>query len=152
MLPVTTRCARNVARWKKVIYMKMAENPEIPNPLSCLLFVDGETKRWVAHCLDFDLATSGRDEDAAWSNLKAVVRLHVEHCFTHWQDAFKKKAPEEDFIRFAALKEEQKEFRSEKISFKLVPPKAVVPPLWMHGIEGRMWNGSPQSDSISQIH
>ena len=133
--------------------MSAAVNPVVPNPLSCLLFVDKETKRWVAHCLDFDLATSGKDEDAAWDNLKSVVRLHVEHCFTHFHDAFNKKASTEEFERFEALKKAQPEFRSEKISFKLVPPKTpAVPALWMHGFEGSAWNEPSQCSSVPQIH
>lgn len=129
------------------------EVPVVPHPLSCLLFVDRETKRWVAHCLDFDLATSGIDEDAAWDNLKSVVRLHVEHCFTHFHDAFERKASTSEFARFETVRKNQREFRSEKISFKLVPPSAPdVPALWMHGFEGSAWNDSSQSSSLPQIH
>src|SRR5580692_3890336 len=109
--------------------MEMIENLNdkslIPNPLSCLLFEDAETKRWVAHCLEFDLVTSGKDEDAAWANLKSVVKTHVEHCFTNWQKGLKQQASADEFALFALLKERQKEYRSEKISFNLVPPQAA---------------------------
>jgi predicted RNase H-like HicB family nuclease len=130
-----------------------AETPVVPSPLRCLLFVDKETSRWVAHCLDFDLATSGKDEDAAWDNLKSVVRLHVEHCFTHHHEAFNKKASEAEFARFEALKKVQPEFRSEKISFRLVPPKTQFSaPLWMHGFEGSASLESFGAGSLQPIH
>lgn len=127
------------------------ENPRIPDVLRCFLFEDAATKRWVAHCLDFDIVTSGKDEDLAWSNLKSVVRLHVEHCFTHWQEAFKKRAPDEDFVRFETLSQQQPLARTDKISFKLVPPKAqFVPNFWMKGVEGEPSHAV--SGSIPTIH
>ncbi len=125
---------------------------KIPDVLSCVLFVDNESNKWVAHCLDFDLATSGRDEDAAWKNLKTVVRVHVENCFTHWPDALKKRASEEEWQQFNALKLEQREFRSEKITFNLVPPKtSEMKPLWMHGFEAGEFHGT-ETRALSQVH
>jgi hypothetical protein len=91
----------------------------------------------MGHCLDFDIVTSGKDEDRAWRNLMGVVRLHVEHCFTHWQDGLKFKATDQEIAIFEALKEKQPEFRSEKITFNLIPPKKTIDlqPLWIQGIE-----------------
>lgn len=148
MLPTSMRTSHTV--W--TVDMEFEEL--IPNPLSCVLFEDKETKRWVGHCLDFDLATSGRDEDTAWLNLKAIVRTHVEHCFTNWQEGLmRRKAPEEFFAVLAALKEVQTEYRSDKISFTLVPPKMdSVPSLWMHGFEGGSLSEFAESGALQAIN
>jgi hypothetical protein len=117
----------------------------IPNVLRCLLTKDPATGRWNGHCLDFNIATSGKDPDRAWKNLRAVVRLHVEHCFTHWQDGLKSRAHQADFTLFDALAQQQ-HFRSEKITFDLVAPKASeqLAPLWIQGIELQDPAGVPQ--------
>jgi len=134
--------------------MTRNETPLIPNPLSCLLFEDGESKRWIAHCLDFDLATSGKDEDAAWKNLKSAVRTHVEHCFTNWQSGLAKKASEKEFALFEFLRETQKEYRSDKISFNLIPPKTelTISSLWMHGFEGGNLDGLALGGTVQAVH
>lgn len=79
----------------------------IPDVLRCLLQVDPETRRWNGHCLDLDLATSGKDAEEAWKNLRAVVRLHVEHCFTNWQQGLKFRANDDEIAVFEALKTKQ---------------------------------------------
>jgi len=113
----------------------MASPIRIPEVLRCLLTRDVETGRWIGHCLDFDIVTSGRDPEIAWMNLKAVVRAHVESCFTHWQKGLTFKASDEDIAIFEALKKHQR-FRSDKIEFKLLAPKnAELHPLWMEGME-----------------
>jgi hypothetical protein len=94
----------------------------LPPVLSCLLTKDKETGRWGGHCLDFDIVTSGLDEDLAWENLKQVVRLHVENCFTHWQLGLKRSASQERWQVFNRLRDPNKPFRQEKIHFDLVAP------------------------------
>jgi hypothetical protein len=108
----------------------------VPSVLRCLLQLDTESKRWNGHCLDLDLATSGKDPDQAWQNLRAVVRLHVEHCFTHWQDGLRFKAEPEEIAVFEALRKHQ-HIRSEKITFNLVPPQTQeeLPPLWIEAAQ-----------------
>lgn len=134
----------------------MSNSPEtvIPKVLSCLLSEDAQTKRWLAHCLDFDLVTSGTDEDQAWKNLKSVVRLHVEQCFTHWQEGLAKRAPQPDWETFKSLDKQQEIVRTEKITFKLVAKTPEFKPLWMRGVElneGVERLGS-QASSVSQVH
>lgn len=129
----------------------------IPRILSCLLSEDGQTKRWLAHCLDFDLVTSGNDEDQAWKNLKSVVRLHVEQCFTHWPDGLGTKASKENWAIFESLHLQQDMMRTEKITFKLVAKTPEIQPLWMRGAElGILNEGADRlgttASSISQIH
>jgi hypothetical protein len=114
----------------------MTQHVKIPDVLRCLLTPDVETGRWLGHCLEFDIVTSGKDPDSAWKNLKAVVRLHVEHCFTNWQEGLTEfRASDEEIAVFEALKERQL-FRSDKITFTLIPPqKDELHPLWMQGVE-----------------
>jgi hypothetical protein len=108
----------------------------LANPLSCLLSHDQETNRWNGHCLDLDLATSAKDEEAAWEGLKGVVRMHIESCVRAGRTCFEHSASKEEFEAFHRLKEVQKDIRSEKIVLRLVPRnKADVPPIWMLGVE-----------------
>ncbi|HVB55851.1 MAG TPA: hypothetical protein VNE63_05380 [Candidatus Acidoferrales bacterium] len=116
---------------------KQDQSTLIPSVLSCLLTEDKETRRWNGHCLDFDIATSGKDPDRAWRNLRAVVRLHVEHCFTHWQKGLTFRASRDEISLFVALKRAQQPVRSEKITFELAPPPTQehLSSLWIEGIE-----------------
>ena len=99
------------------------QNTMIAQRASMLMTKDEATGRWNGHCLDFDIATSGKDPDRAWKNLRAVVRLHVEHCFTHWQEGLTFKACAAEIDLFDRLMAKQQTFRSEKITFDLAPPK-----------------------------
>lgn len=112
-------------------------NVEIPEVLRCLLTKDTVTGRWLGHCLDFDIVTSGEDEDKAWTNLKAVVRAHVEACFAQWQDGLKFRASNNEIDLFETLKVRQQNFRSDKLELKLTPPPEVKPlhPFWIQGVE-----------------
>jgi hypothetical protein len=114
----------------------MSDHNLFPDVLRCLLTPDQETGRWNGHCLDLDVATSGKDADQAWHNLRAIVRLHVEHCFTNWQDGLKFRASDEEVATFEALKTKHR-VRSEKITFNLVPPQKFEepPPLWIEAVE-----------------
>ena len=110
--------------------------PVIPDVLSCLLTQDGETKFWIGHCLNFDLVTSGKDPDSAWENLRAVIKTHIEHCFTHHWDGLKSEAPRADWLLFDALKNKQPLMRTEKITLRLIAPQTEqVPPFWIQGVE-----------------
>jgi predicted RNase H-like HicB family nuclease len=109
---------------------------KIPKVLSCLLSQDADTKFWLGQCLDFALVTSGKTPDNAWENLRAVITTHVEHCFTHHPDGLKKRAVDEDWQLFEALKKEQLIRRTEKITLRLAPPQAEqIPPFWIEGVE-----------------
>jgi predicted RNase H-like HicB family nuclease len=46
--------------------------------LKANLFRDQQTGRWVGHCLDLDLVTSGNTQDEAILNLQSVVTLYLE--------------------------------------------------------------------------
>lgn len=94
----------------------------IPSVLSCLLAKDAETGRWLGHCLDFDIVTSGLDQDKAWQNLKEVVRLHVEQCFTNWPLGLSRGASQETWKILNDLVDPSKPFRQEKIHLNLVAP------------------------------
>ena len=130
----------------------MSDQNLIPPVLRCLLHHDVETGRWNGHCLDLDLATSGKTADQAWENLRAVVRLHVEHCFTNWQDGLKFRATSDEISSFEKLKLLHGA-RSEKITFNLVPPQKQEeppPPLWIEAVEDEagVLVGSTASASI----
>jgi hypothetical protein len=130
----------------------------IPEVLRCLLTKDVQTGRWLGHCLDFDIVTSGKDEDSAWNNLKAVVRAHVESCFTHWQDGLKFKASSQEIALFEALKEKQELFRSDKIEFRLTPLKRSelhpLHPLWIQGVEWveGVGRGADQTEAVPAVN
>jgi hypothetical protein len=123
----------------------------IPKVLRCLLQADPETGRWNGHCLDLDLATSGKDPDQAWLNLRAVVRLHVEHCFTHWQDGLKFRATPDEIAVFEALEKHQP-VRREKMTFNLVPPQTreELPSLWIEAaeIDEGVGRGAPELAAV----
>lgn len=114
----------------------MSDHNLIPDTLRCLLTLDRETERWNGHCLDLDIVTSGKDAEQAWQNLRAVVRLHVEHCFTNWQEGLKFRASGEEISVFDALSAKHP-MRREKITFNLVPPQKAEepPPLWIEAVE-----------------
>ncbi len=122
---------------------------EIPKRISCLLDEDEQAGVWVGHCLDFDLVTSGDTPDIAWTNLKSVVKLHIEHCFTHNRGALcAHQASDEDFEVFKKICKTEL-FRSDKIRLNLVAPK---PPdqlsFWIQGVE----IGFPAHAEVSAVH
>jgi len=94
----------------------------LPDVLSCLLTFDAESRRWNGHCLDFDIVTSGLNQDAAWSNLKDVVRLHVEQCFTNWRPGLNREATQDHWTMFRVLSSVNRPFRQDRIEFDLVEP------------------------------
>ena len=97
----------------------MTSEVHIPKILSCLLTLDKETGRWNGHCLDFDIVTSGVDEDEAWQNLKAVVRLHVEECFNKWPDGLKRTASQERWNCFRGNARDQVNDADKRFSCRL---------------------------------
>jgi hypothetical protein len=111
--------------------------PKIPEVISCLISQDGSSKRWIGHCLDFNLVTSGKDPDKAWAHLCGVIKVHVEHCFTHHHDGLKFRAADEHWQLFENLKKKQKMMRTEKITLRLVERKdgSGEPPFWVQGVE-----------------
>lgn len=118
----------------------MREEDIIGKVLSCLLSKDERTGRWLAHCLDFDLMTSAKTQDTAWENLRKVVRVHIEHCFTFHQDGLKLEAEPQEWSDFKniehRLKAEELPIRTEKITLKLNPPRTLAEfELWIRGVE-----------------
>lgn len=111
----------------------------LPDNLSCVLSFDKETQRWVGHCLDFDLATSGKTDSEAWKNLLHIVKMHVEHCSINYCAGFRHKAPPQQWALFKKLAAQQTPHRSDKIAFNLVPFKREEDEqeLWIKGVE---WN------------
>jgi predicted RNase H-like HicB family nuclease len=94
----------------------------MPKKFSCLLSPDMETGRWNGHCLDFDIATSGKDEESAWQNLKLIVRYHIEDCFEKWPEGLSRTASQDRWKRFEFLRAKGGMFRQDKIHLNLVTP------------------------------
>src|ERR1700721_2415759 len=94
--------------------------------LSCLLSKDEQTGRWLAHCLDFDLLTSAKTEDTAWENLRKVVRVLIEHCFTFHKGGLKLEAEPHEWADFKRIEKrllaDGVPIRTEKITLKLLTP------------------------------
>lgn len=107
---------------------------QIPDLLSCVLSRDEETGRWLGHCLDFDLVTSGKTEDEAWKNLRGVVKMHIEHCFTHHRAGLTLRADEEEWDLFRASSRTQPA-RRDKIVLNLIPPPEHEHTFWIQAIE-----------------
>jgi len=115
--------------------MNNGERTLIPQVLRCLLQPDPETGRWNGHCLDLDIATSGTDPETTWQQLRSVVRMHVENCFTQWQKGLTRRATPNEIAVFEELSKTM-QVRCEKISFKLIPPaKEPMAPLWIKAVE-----------------
>jgi len=115
-----------------------AEVPfDIPKPIECLITPDRETTLWNAHCLDFDLISSGKTPEAAWVNIKAVVRLHIEHSFTHDRAGLRRHEASPELRAIFKKLKEQKTVRSDKIELNLLPPKEPehAADLWIQGVE-----------------
>jgi hypothetical protein len=105
-----------------------------------------------------DVTIAGKDEDSAWNNLKVVLRVHVQSCFAHWQEGLTFRAAQAQFDLFDKLKEQQQNFRSDKIEFRLTPPKrpdvAPLHPLWMQGVEWveGVGHGADQAAAVPAIN
>jgi hypothetical protein len=115
----------------------------------CLLGQDDETGLWVAHCLDFDLATSGKTEDEVWKRLLRVVKMHVEHSYAQRPIGLTHKADPDQWELFEKLKRLRKEpIRTEKISLTLIPnpSKDKEEFFWIQGID------AVSSSSVPAIH
>lgn len=105
------------------------------DPIRCLLNSDRESGVWVAHCLDFDIVTSGRDDTEAWERIKAVVKLHIEHCFTHDQDGLNSHQAPQSLIDSFDNGLGSREVRSDKIKLNLVAPAKPGDNFWIKGVE-----------------
>src|SRR5580698_6724531 len=96
----------------------------LPDTIKCLLHLDTDSGAWIGHCLDFDIVTSGRTEEMAWTHLKSVVKLHIEHCFTHDHDGLgRHRASAFLFNEFDAAVSSNEDFWSDRIRLNLVAPK-----------------------------
>jgi len=123
----------------------MTQNTKVklPELFRCLL--EKEQNLWVAHCLDFDLATSGKTEDEAWKRLLKVVKMHVEHCFTHRPDGLELRASQDQWDLFDRLVRNRKgPIRTEKISLTLIPqPQDQADFFWIQGVDAANPNSVP---------
>ena len=76
----------------------------LPKSLTCLLSRDRESDMWVSHCLDFDLITSGIDEDDAWFGMQDAVKSHVESCFEdNFEAGLAKRATPDEWREFLVV-------------------------------------------------
>lgn len=137
--------------------MRENEEVKIPDVLSCLITHDAATNRWLGHCLDFDLITSGKTPDAAWEHILGVVKVHVENCFTHHRAGLRFRARQQHWDLFEALNKKTDLFRQEKITLRLVQPEEEQqPPVWMKGIETEFGGACGRPDSaataVSAVH
>jgi predicted RNase H-like HicB family nuclease len=122
---------------------------DFSKPIRCLLNSDPASGRWVAHCLDFDLVTSGKTDEAAWTNIKAVVKLHIEHCFTHDNDGMFKHRVDQELIDSFDAGKGLTEVWSDKIRLNLVAPKKEADDkitFWIKGVE------LAQTSTIQAVH
>ena len=128
-------------------------NFNLPDEICCILHHDMDSGAWVSRCLDFDLVTSGETEEGAWNNLKSVVKLHVEHCFTHNHAALSRyRATDEEFAFFEALASRSR-FWSDKIKLNLVAKKKREVPdqlsFWIKGVDSGFCKAA---DGVPAVH
>jgi hypothetical protein len=124
--------------------------PTIPEVLSCILSPDPETGRWNGHCLDFDIATSGKDEEIAWNNLKLIVRHHIEECWERWPEGLQiRTASQERWKRFELLKKNQKMARQDKLHLNLVKPHEHEEDFWIQALEFPKDDGCGKTQSFN---
>jgi hypothetical protein len=104
--------------------------------LSCLVERDEQTGMFIGHCLDYDLMETGKSDEEAWSNLKTVVKHHIEHCYSFYQNGLKKQAAREDWDRFYQyLQENGGQCQIEKIEIELRPPLPEQDiSIWIQGV------------------
>jgi hypothetical protein len=103
-----------------------------------LISVDRESKKHLAHCLNFDLMECGNSADEAWENLKGVVKHFIEYSYTNNPESLTVSADAADWKRFAeALKDSTKPERVDSISIEYRPPlPELSAPIWMQGVNG----------------
>lgn len=46
--------------------------------IHAVIYKDADSDQWVAHCIEYDLATQGDSEQHAMTMLKEAVELHLE--------------------------------------------------------------------------
>ena len=46
--------------------------------IHAVIYKDAESDRWVAHCIEYDVATQGDSEEHAIAMIKEAVELHLE--------------------------------------------------------------------------
>ena len=123
----------------------------LPSSISCLLSLDQETGSWIGKCLDFGLVTSGATEEQAWSNMKSVVKMHVEHCCRNSQEAVCSiPAAPAEMRRFEELWKNHEGW-SDRIVLNLVAAKARESDVkfWIRAIESA---GEQASACVSAVH
>ena len=46
--------------------------------IHAVIYKDAESDQWVAHCIEYDIATQGDNEDDAVAMIKEAVELYLE--------------------------------------------------------------------------
>lgn len=112
-----------------------SEATATPGILCCLTSFDGETQRYISHCLNHDLIECGKTAEEAWENLKTALRSFIEYSYTNNPDGLKISADPEDWREFfAALRASGGNFkRVEEIFVDLKPP-LVDTSIWIQGV------------------
>lgn len=79
-------------------------------------------ERVVAHCLDLDLVTSGRDLEHAEARLNGVVLAHIGACYSAGNYAQLRFAAPEDFWTML-----RKAKQLDRVSLEVEVPPVVLP-------------------------
>jgi predicted RNase H-like HicB family nuclease len=72
----------------------------VPQYLPCTIEHDEDTGLYVGHCLTYDLVSTAKAPREAIDNLKSLIKLHVEYCYTHYKQGFTVTADNADWQRW----------------------------------------------------
>ncbi len=50
----------------------------VKQTVHAVIYKDAESDQWVAHCIEYDVATQGDSEEHAIAMIKEAVELHLE--------------------------------------------------------------------------
>ncbi|GEM_PF-6472726 len=87
----------------------MIKKMDIPRNFHILILDNPRQKRVIAHCLDMDIATEGKNETEAMKNLTDLIKVQLEYCLENntLESAFRP-APQKYWDKF--YQSQQKEF------------------------------------------
>jgi len=120
--------------------------PQRPGILCCLTTFDGESQRYMCHCLNHDIVECGVTAQEAWENLKTAVKYFIEYTYTNNPEGLKVSAePEEWRDFFKALKDNGGQFSNvEEIILDLKPPLFDTS-IWIQGVR-------EDGPTVSHVH
>jgi hypothetical protein len=113
--------------------------------LSCLLWRDNDSNVFISHCLNFDLMDTGRTQNEALSNLKIVIKRHIEYCIARYPQGLKRSVSKKRWQKFYAERQKQLQENPagvvvEKLQMKSFPPLPKYEiSIWIQGVS----TGSP---------